>query len=220
MDDFVDAFDGLGLSPALGRIIRYYLVRPDARPHQRALQRALDLGSASVRRETDRLQRLGVLRARQEENRTVYTVAQRAPLWRALQDLAGTSGDPSAILRDALVDVEGIAAAFIFGSVARGTQREDSDIDLFVLEAAAFDRSRFHRRLTEVTLLLGREVRGIRYTPRQLGERLGDPAHPGHDFLREVLTGEQVWVAGSPGELAPIVAAAGLPTEALEPRAA
>lgn len=220
MNAAADAFDVLGLAPALGRIIRFYMVRPGARPHQRALQRTLDLGSASVQRELERLQRLGVMNAEPEGARTVYTVAQEAPEWRALEELERTSSDPVPLLRDALVDVEGVLSAFVFGSFARGTQRADSDVDLLVLEGDSFDRQRFYRQLSELSLLLGREINTMRYTPQELGERLGDPSHPGWGFLREVLTSDKVWVAGSPSELAPITAAAGLAPDSLASRAA
>ncbi len=216
----VDPYEVLGLSPALGRIIRFYLARPEERLHQRALQRALSLGSASIQRELKRLQRLGVIAVEQEGNRTTYAVVQGAPEWRALEELARTSGDPVPLVRDALVDVEGILAAFVFGSVARGTQREDSDIDLLVLEGPDFDRKRFYRQLSEVGLLLDREVNAMRYTAQGMGERLGDPSHPGWRFLHDVLTNDKVWVAGSPSALAPIAAAAGIHRDSLPGRAA
>jgi predicted nucleotidyltransferase len=220
MVPIADAFDVLGLSPALGRIIRFFMVRPGERSHQRALQRVLGLGSASVQRELERLEELGVLNVEQEGKRTVYSVAQDAPEWRAIEELGRTSTDPIPLLRDALVDVDGIQAGFVFGSVARGMQREDSDIDLFVQEGPAFDRRRFYRQLSEVSLLLDREVNAIRYTPQDIGERLGDPSCPGWGFLHEVLTTEKVWIAGSPSALAPIVAAAGLSSDSLSGRAA
>lgn len=215
-----DAFDTLGLSPALGRIIRFYMARPEERPHQRALQRALSLGSASVQRELDRLQRFGVIAVEQEGNRTTYAVDQDAPEWRALEELARTSGDPVPLVRDALVDVEGIQAAFVFGSVARGTQGADSDVDLLVLEGPDFGRKRFYRQLSEVSILLDRQVNDVRYTPQDLGERLGDPSHPGWGFLQDVLTSDKIWVAGSPSALAPIAAAAGIARDSLAGRAA
>ena len=215
-----DAFEALGLSSALGRIIRFYMARPEERPHQRALQRALSLGSASVQRELDRLQRFGVIAVEQEGNRTTYAVDQDAPEWRALEELARTSGDPVPLVRDALVDVRGIQAAFVFGSVARGTQGEDSDVDLLVLEGPDFDRKRFYRQLSEVSILLDREVNDVRYTPQDLGERLGDPSHPGWGFLQDVLTSDKIWVAGSPSALAPIAAAAGIARDTLAGRAA
>ncbi|MEX0893601.1 MAG: nucleotidyltransferase domain-containing protein [Gemmatimonadota bacterium] len=215
-----DVFAALGLSPALGRIIRFYLARPEERPHQRALQRALDLGSASVQRELERLRCLGVLTVEQIGNRTKYGIAQGAREWRALEELASTSRNPVPFVRDALVDVEGILAAFVFGSVGRGTQREHSDIDLLVLEGSGFDRQRFYRQLSEVSLLLDREVNSLRYTPQDMGERLGDPSHPGWRFLHDVLSGEKIWVAGSSSALGPIAAAAGIPRDSLAGRAA
>jgi len=209
-----DTLELLGLSPALGRILRFYFARPEARTHQRALQRMLDLGSASVQRELERLQQLGVLESEKEGVRVVYTVIQDSPEWLALRELQATSRDLVPLLRDALVDVEGVMAAFVFGSVARGTHREDSDVDLFVLEGPDFDRRRFYLQLTEVGLLVDRRVNPIRYTPLELGERLGNASHPSRGFLREVLGGEKLWIAGSPSALGPIIAAAGLTREA------
>jgi predicted nucleotidyltransferase len=43
------------------------------------------------------------------------------------------SADAIARIRSALEDVPGVAAAWVFGSVARGTARADSDIDFGVL---------------------------------------------------------------------------------------
>ncbi len=46
---------------------------------------------------------------------------------------ASLSSDSLARIREALEDVPGVAAAWVFGSVARGTARADSDIDFGVL---------------------------------------------------------------------------------------
>jgi len=215
MTNRADTLDLLGLSPAAARIFRYFLVRPGARPHAREIQRRLALGGASLKRELDRMVRLGALRKEREGRRTHYSVVEEAPVWRAISILESTSGNPAPLLEDALVDVPGIEAAFIFGSAATGEQHDESDIDVFVVEEPTADHGKMLRHLAEAGMILGREVNPVRYTLQALAERLGDARHPARDFVRDVLRGPKQWIAGTADTLIPIATAAGLEPEQL-----
>ncbi len=211
----VDTLDLLGLSPAAGRIFRYFLIRPDARPYTRELQRRLDLGGASLSRELDRMVGLGALSREREGRRTHYRVVEESPVWKAIRLLASISKDPGPLLEDALVDVPGLEAAFIFGSAATGDAGEESDIDVFVVQDPEADPRPLLRHLAEAAVLLGREVNPVRYTLQALAERLGDEGHPARDFVRDVLTGPKRWLAGTGAGIMPIATAAGLEAEQL-----
>jgi len=153
---------------------------------------------------------MGALERVEEGNRVYHTMRPEHRLWIACSLMIETTEDPAPILRDALRDVSGVRAAFLFGSTANGRSRADSDLDLFLLEGPSTDRTRGLRQLAEAGLLLGREVNTIRYTERSLAERLGEAAHPGAAFVRGVLIGPKLWVAGSPEALFPLATAAGL----------
>jgi predicted nucleotidyltransferase len=205
----------LGIAPAASRVLRYFLIRRTAEPHVRELQRALGLGGASIQREMERLTALGALERREDGRRVRYRPRPESPVWKAVAMLEGASPDPTTLVREAIADVPGVLAAFIFGSTAGGMQRKDSDIDLFVVETPEVDRRRLLTQLAEVELLAGREIDTLRYTPQALGERLGDAGHPASRFVRDVLVGPKRWVAGAASVIAPIAAAAGLPATAL-----
>jgi len=207
---FADPFEALGVAPAAASIIRYYLLRPEARPHAREIQRVLGLGGASLQRELERLVSLGALVRSREGRRVKYAVGPNPQLWAAFNLMMGTTSDPVGLIRDALRDLPGVTAAFLFGSIALGTQRSDSDVDLFVLETPESDRRTLLRQVVEAGFLLGREVNTLRYTEQSLAERLGDPSHPGAAFVRKVLAGPKRWVAGSPAPLIPLATASGL----------
>jgi predicted nucleotidyltransferase len=210
-----DALGLLGIAPAAARILRYFLIRQGAEPHARELQRVLRLGGASLQRELERLLALGALERRRDGRRVHYRAVAESPVWRALSILEAASADPTELLRNALTDVPGVLAAFVFGSTASGTQRTDSDIDLFVVEDAGVDRRKLMAQLAAVELLVGREVDAVRYTPQALGERLGDREHPAFAFVREVLLGPKRWVSGAAAVLTPLAAVAGVPPAAL-----
>jgi predicted nucleotidyltransferase len=214
-----DPLDILGIAPAAARIIRYFLVRPEARPHGRQLQRLLGLGGASLQRELGRLVRLRALAEEKQGRRIHYVVTDETPFWRAMGIIESAAEDPAPLLRDALADVPGIEAAFVFGSAAAGQQRDDSDIDVLVVDSAVCDTKMLLRRLAGVGVLLGREVNPVRYSSGSLAERLGDPSHPARAFVRQVLSGPKAWVAGSASSIEPIAVAAGLDRDQLTGKA-
>jgi predicted nucleotidyltransferase len=215
-----DAFNLLGMPSAEARLIRYFLIRPGARPHLREIQRVLDLGGASVQRALERLVELGALERTEENGRAVYAVVSRATVWRALRLLESATRDPTPLLREALIDVPGIEAAFVFGSMATGDFHEESDVDVLVVEHASLDRRKLNHRTAETGLLLGRQVNIVRYTPEALAERLGNPSHPAWGFVHEVLRSPKKWIAGAEDALVPLATAAGISRDELSGSAA
>lgn len=196
----------LGLTESLAHVLRFFALRPNARPHLRELQRELGLSSASSQRDLARLAELGILR-RVAEGRTIhYAVEEKAGLWGPLRALVGEASDPVVLLREALRSLAGVDAAFVFGSTAAGTARSDSDVDLFVV-GDSIDTRTLHRALADAGLLMGREVNPVRYTRTELAARLA----AGTRFVREALAGPKAWVAGTPSAVAPIAIAAGVP---------
>lgn len=210
-----DSLDLLGMPTAEARLIRYFLIRPAARLHLREIQRALNLGGASIQRALSRLVELGALERTEEDGRTLYAVVPRASVWRALRLLESETKDPTPLMRDALTDVQGIEAAFVFGSMATGHTHDGSDIDLLVVEQPSLDRRELNRRTAETGLLLGRQVNTVRYTPEALAERLGNQSDPAWGFVHEVLRAPKKWVAGTADALLPLAMAAGIPRKAL-----
>ena len=205
-----DALTLLGVASSAVRILRYFLLRPTGAVHARHLQRVLNLGAASVQRDLERLLGLGALDRTQEGRLIRYRMVPASPLWTAFRILLGTAADPTTLVQDALRDVRGVQAAFVYGSTAKQTRGKDSDVDVFVVGDANVDRRALLGQLAEAGALLKSEINTMRYTPQSLAERLNDSNHPGAHFVREVLEGPKHWVAGDPESLRPITTAAGV----------
>ena len=104
--------------------------------------------------------------------------------------IAKASGVPS-ILREALRDLEGsIDVAVIFGSVAKGAERPDSDVDLFIVGSPGY--SVVTERLYGVQERLGRRVQTLYFDPKSAVDRasLRKPA------TRALLSGPKLFVLG------------------------
>ena len=116
-----------------------------------------------------------------------------APPLAAAAGAGGLAATPVELLRAAFAGVEGVEAAFVFGSEARGDSGPDSDIDLFIL-----GRDDVHhavgRALTEIELLLGRDIGVMEYTrDRAIGR-----VRRGSVFFDRVAAGPRLWIAGDP----------------------
>lgn len=180
-------------SPAMARLVIYFLVHPGGRFHLRELKRRTGLSSASLQNELRRLTALGALRREEEGARTYYLADEEHPSWHAWIMLLRASGDPAEILRAALADAEGIEGAFIFGSTARGDTRPDSDVDLFLIGSDEARRD-IGGLLLDAGFLLGTELDVIGADEELLAERIRSR----HWFLRRVIAEPKQWVRGGP----------------------
>jgi predicted nucleotidyltransferase len=186
--------DFLG-SEARARLLAHFVVHPDGRDHVRALERHTGLGKRSLQVELERLAAMGLVRREAEGRRVVYRREEANRQWRAIESLVAEYA-PGLVLRDALRDVPGIDAAFVFGSHARGDARPDSDIDLLVL-GDEIDDAELGAALMQTALVLDRPVDVKRYDARRfVRDRIA-----GASFLPAALAGPMHFLIGSPDAL-------------------
>jgi predicted nucleotidyltransferase len=184
------------LSPLLGsearaRLLAHFVAHPEARHHVRALERLTGVGKRSLQAELARLESLGLVIRERDGRRVTYRRSGYSEEWRAIEQLVATYGIPL-LVRAALADVPGVEAAFIFGSLARGDARPDSDIDLLVY-GDEIPSGAVARGLQHIWAVLR----------RKLDEKLFDRDEfvaandPRRSFLPMALAGPKLWLIGS-----------------------
>lgn len=151
-------------SRAMAKLVRYFAVNPDSAPHVRALERVTGLSPASLTNELERLQSLGLIVREKDGNRVRYHANEPNPLWPQFRALVRQLSTPADVLPYAFGEVDGVEGAFIFGSFAKAREREDSDVDVFIL-GDRVDESALFRHALEASVLLGREVNAVHATP-------------------------------------------------------
>jgi predicted nucleotidyltransferase len=178
-------------SETLYRLILYFVLHEDEAPHFRALARRLGAGVRPLRVALERLEEEGLIRSAERGNRRVYRVETGHTGWEALRRMVREFADPADVLREALAEVPGVEAAFVFGSVARGRPGPESDVDVLVLGDDIPARE-LGRGTSESSAVLGREVNVVRYTRRDFARRLAE----GNAFARSVAAGPKRWIVG------------------------
>ncbi len=187
----MELFSGFLGSAARARLLAHFVVHPDRRVHGRALERHTGLGKRSLQAELGRLESMGLVRREPEGRRILFVRDSAHPQWRAIDSLVGAYA-PAEVLRHVLWDVPGVEAAFIFGSMARGDARPDSDIDLLVY-GDSIPQGAVGRALLEAAVVLDRPVDAKRYDRNRF---LRD-ARPHASFLPHALMGPKLWLIGS-----------------------
>lgn len=180
-------------------VLALLLGRPDERFYLREILRAVGGGSGAVQRELKQLTEAGLV-LREAQGSHVYFSANRdAPIFPELRTIVEKTAGTVDVLRTSLASIisgGGIQIALVFGSIASGTQTVRSDVDLLVIGDAALSEIVSALRAAEERL--GREVNASTYPAKEFKQRL----KRGAPFLKRVVAGPKLFVAGSQRELA------------------
>ncbi|MDE2489763.1 MAG: nucleotidyltransferase domain-containing protein, partial [Elusimicrobia bacterium] len=115
------------------RIIAAFVLRPGQRLYLREVSRLTGSDVRAVKQELDRLERLGFLKSEISGNRRYMEVNREFPIYQELKAIALKTIGLGETLRAAMTSLPGIQAAFVYGSVAKGEETPESDLDLFIL---------------------------------------------------------------------------------------
>ncbi|MET0936349.1 MAG: nucleotidyltransferase domain-containing protein [Luteibacter sp.] len=178
------------------RVLAWLLLHPDESAHVRELARLTGAHAGSLHRDLVRLADAGLITRSMRGNQAHYQATRACPIFDELASIFRKTTGVADLIRDAMRRVDdGIVAAFIFGSTARGTAHAGSDVDLFVVGSVAFID--LVNALQECQKALGREINPALYSNDELQRKLAN----GDAFLREVLAAPKLFVMGSEDDL-------------------
>lgn len=163
--------------------------------YARQLARKTGLALASVQLELSKLERLGLVTARRRGREKLYRVVERHPFFPDLKRLVYKSTALGEPLGRVLAELDGIDAAFIYGSVAKGNERVTSDIDLFILGNP--DQTKLASGLSEAEKRLDREISlTVMGSDEWRRRRAG-----GEGFIKELLDTDKIFLIGDENAL-------------------
>ena len=174
------------------RLLASTLGAPDRWWYMSELADALGTTSSSLQRELDALTSAAILIMRRDGRRTYYRANENNAIFEELRAIVRkTMGIPQE-LRASLAPIERkLALALLYGSVARGEERADSDVDLLVV-ADDLTLEELYRRLAPVEKRLRRKVNPTLYTRDEFRRR----KRARNAFLENVLSGEHIILSG------------------------
>ncbi len=163
--------------------------------HLRELTRQSGLSLGTLQTEVEKLRAADLLVSRRDGNRLYFRANAAHPLFTDLRQLVLKTAGLREVLAEALRDVPGIELAFVFGSLATGSGKAGSDVDLMVIGDASLRT--LAPRLRAAAERLGREINPVTLTAAEFArDRTKKP------FLRDVLAREKLFLKGNSDELA------------------
>jgi predicted nucleotidyltransferase len=116
------------------QLLATLMLRPDERFHVRELGRMTEIPAGSLHRELKAMGEAGLLLRQRIGNQVFYQVDAECNIYDELAAIFRKTIGLASLLREALAALSGkIDVAFVFGSMASGSQKSTSDLDICVL---------------------------------------------------------------------------------------
>ena len=160
------------------------------------LARHLEVTPSSLQRELESLVRAGLLLRRQDGRRAYFKANVEAPQFPELCGLIEKTAGIVPALKAALADFDNqIELALVYGSIARGEEHADSDVDLMIV--GTLKQIDVLAALRKLEAGFRREVNVTLFSPDEFHHKLGTGDH----FLHTVLKGKTDLLKGTLHEL-------------------
>jgi predicted nucleotidyltransferase len=178
------------------QVLGLLLLRPEESLHVREISRLAGVPAGSLHRELRALADAGLLLREPAGNQVRYRANRACPIYPELAGIFRKTAGLADLLRDALAPLgDRVELAFVFGSVAQGTETASSDVDLFVLGKAKF--AEVVALVSPLRERLGREVNAVAMSRKELDEQRAR----GDRFVRRVMAEPKLFVIGDDHDL-------------------
>lgn len=167
----------------------------------RQIVRVTGSGMGAVQRQVNALVDAGLVTRINKSKQIYYQANTRSPIFSELKSIIIKTIGIADILKIALVPIaQEIDCAFIYGSVARGTEKADSDLDVFIIGRITF--SDVVAALNKAQETVGREINPTVYPASEFREKLAKKNH----FIKTIMAEEKIYLIGDEHELKKLAA--------------
>ena len=177
-------------------LLALFFTQPEESFYLRQIVRMARIGQGATQRELARWVKAGLLLRTKRGNQVNYQANSASPVFAELKALTVKTTGVADVLREALDGLSGrITVAFVHGSLAQGTEKADSDVDVVVVGDATFRD--VVAALNGAQEKMGREVNPTVYSETEFRKKL----RAGHHFLTTVIKTPKLFLIGDKHEL-------------------
>lgn len=178
------------------RVLSLLLLHADESFHLREIARLTKTQPGTLRRELSLLSNAGVLESEQIGNQVRYRANPACPVYDELRGMLRKTTGIADILREALSPLrDRISLAFVYGSIADGTEVRASDIDLMIVGTVTLED--VVRALQSAQQQLRREINPSVYRPAEFRRK----AQERGGFISRVVSRAKLFIAGNADDL-------------------
>lgn len=174
------------------RVLAVLFGSPDRSFYANELIALARSGTGAVQRELASLLAAGLVTVRDQGNQKHYQANAASPVFAELRGLVLKTVGLADVLRAALAPLgDQVAAAFVYGSVARQQDTAASDVDVLIV-SDALGYAEVFGALEGAAQTLGRTINPTLYTRAELARRRAQD----NAFVTRVLDQPRIWLMG------------------------
>ncbi|MCP4076495.1 MAG: transcriptional regulator [Gammaproteobacteria bacterium] len=174
------------------RVLSILFSKPDAHFYTNEIVRQAGMGRGTITRELEKLASSGLVTVTKAGNQRHYQANQESPVYKELSGIVRKTFGIADVLKQALQPViEKLELAFVYGSIAKGTETFDSDIDLMLI-GGGLNYNEVIELLMPAEESLQREITPTLFTQKEYQNRLED----GQSFLQRVMDQPKIMIKG------------------------
>jgi len=171
--------------------------RPEKSFYAKEIVRLAGVGTGTVQRELEKFSAVGLLTVEQIGNQKHYQANKQSPIYEELKGIVQKTFGLADVLKDALSDcLDIIKVAFIYGSIAKGTDNSRSDIDLLIISEQA-SYTDVLDKLADMESRVGRPVSPSIYSVVDFMNKLDAD----NSFLKRVVQQQKIFVIGTEDDI-------------------
>jgi len=182
-------------------VLALLVLHPDQEFYQRELVDRTQNTVLQVQRALRRIEDAGLVVKSKRGNRAYYSAQRRHPAFEDLKRILLKTVGLGDQLRAALQPVaKSVRLAWIFGSVATGSEGSESDVDLIIVGQLTSRQA--IKILAPIGRSLGREFNPVIYPEKEFRSK----ARRGNQFIRKIISEPKIWLVGGEDELTELAA--------------
>jgi predicted nucleotidyltransferase len=197
IEDKKYSLGGALFSKTQRQILGLLFSHPDKSYFAKEIYRLAGVGIGTVHRELDKLTTVGLLTLKHVGNQKHYRANKKSPIYEELKGIVQKTFGLADVLRDALSGhCDQIKLAFIYGSVAKSTDRASSDIDVLILS----DQLSYSEALAlfdAVDAKIGRTVNPTIYKFEEFQNKLLSD----NNFVKRVVEQPKIFLIGTEDDI-------------------
>lgn len=177
-------------------ILKAFVDSPDTEFYTRQLASQRHISVGALHRELTNLSSAGILKARKIGNIKLFSMNKKNPIYEELKSIIHKTEGAVKFIKDAILRLKGVKVAFIYGSFAKGDDRQDSDVDMFLI-GNDIDENELVRAISKIEKDLFKEINYTRYTESEYREE----KRRKNSFILEVIKNKKIFIKGDKDDL-------------------
>lgn len=168
------------------KILGYFFINPEKKRYINELAYLLEADPGNLFRKLVEMEKEGILFSETVGKQKFFGLNKKYPLLKELKAAYEAKAGFARRLKEELEKIKGIKEAFIYGSFAKGTEKGDSDIDLFI--TGSIDENELIDKISELEKVFGRDINYTLMTEKELKDKIKAK----NSFLKNILSGKKI----------------------------